>query len=166
MTYIFFLVILFLWLISGILFPFDSLFYYSLNLPKFTPPSILFAIIWPILYFLLTLSFFIILKKDKVNRHYLFAYILNYILNQSFSLLFFYKKNLILKFYDIIFLIFIIIYITFMHLSTKFVRQNSTKLSIILFLILILISKNYQNNIFKLNHNISIRFLLIELRVI
>ena len=66
MTYIFFLVILFLWLISGILFPFDSLFYYSLNLPKFTPPSILFAIIWPILYFLLTLSFFIILKNVKI----------------------------------------------------------------------------------------------------
>lgn len=111
MTYILFLVILFLWLISGILFPFDSLFYYSLNLPKFTPPSILFAIIWPILYFLLTLSFFIILKKDKVNRHYLFAYILNYILNQSFSLFFFYQKNLILTFYDIILLLFSIIYL-------------------------------------------------------
>lgn len=105
MSIIIYIIFLLPWFISSLLFPFNKIFYNSISLPIFTPPNYIFAIIWPILYILITLSFFLCLKKDKLNRNYLFAYFLNYILNQSFSMFFFYFNNLTLTLYSTILLL-------------------------------------------------------------
>ena len=105
MKILIFSIILLPWFLSGLLFPYNAAFFNSLALPIFTPPPIVFAIVWPVLYILISLSFYLILKKDKLNRRYLFAYLLNYILNQSFSLFFFYLNSLLLTLYNIIFLL-------------------------------------------------------------
>ncbi len=111
MNFIIYLVILIPWFISSLLFPFNAIFYQTLKLPFFNPPGIVFAIVWPILYILIALSFYLLLKKELINRNYLFAYLLNFILNQSFSLFFFYLNNLTLTLYDTILLFFSTIYL-------------------------------------------------------
>ena len=119
LTYI---IILIPWFISGILFPFNPEFYQTLNLPFFNPPGLVFAIVWPVLYILIALSFYLILKKDDINKNYLFAYLLNYILNQTFSLFFFYLNNLSFTLYNIILLFFSTIYLL---IETKKVNKVS-----------------------------------------
>ena len=102
-------IILLPWFISGILFPFNPEFFKTLNLPFFNPPGIVFAIVWPVLYILIALSFYLIFRKDDINKNYLFAYLLNFILNQTFSLFFFYLNNLtftiVLLFFSTIYLL-------------------------------------------------------------
>lgn len=58
-----FLMLLIPWFVSSILFPFDAGFYNSLYLPKITPPKFIFVIIWPILFTLITITLYRILKK-------------------------------------------------------------------------------------------------------
>lgn len=91
-----YLVILALWFASSIFFPFDSGFYNSLKLPSYTPPNIVFSIMWIILYLLISLSIFIIIKKNLYNKDYLYILIINYLFNQLFSLFFFSFNNLFL----------------------------------------------------------------------
>lgn len=127
MIYIFFILLLLPWSLSSILFPFNQSFYNSLNLPNFTPPNYVFIIVWSIIYFLITISFFLILKKDKLNSNYIFAFLLNYILNQSFSLFFFYLNNLTLTLYTTIMLFASTIYLFF---ETKKINKISSYLLI------------------------------------
>ena len=51
-----FILILLPWFIGGILFRSDTIFYKSLNKPVFAPPSILFPIVWTILYVLIAIN--------------------------------------------------------------------------------------------------------------
>ncbi len=122
MNFLIYFIILIPWFISSLLFPFNAGFYQTLNLPVFNPPGIVFAIVWPILYILLALSFFFILKKNKMNKNYLFAYLLNYILNQAFSLFFFYLNNLTFTLYDTVLLFFSTIYLL---IETKKANRTS-----------------------------------------
>ncbi len=100
-----FLSILVPWFLSSIVFPFNPEFYNNLNLPNFTPPNIIFAIVWSIVYILIALSIYLILKQNKGNKSYLFSILTNYIFNQSFSLFFFYFQNLTLTLYTIFLLL-------------------------------------------------------------
>lgn len=85
-----FLACLLPWFIST-LFQGNNDFYNELYLPKFAPPSILFAIIWPILYVLIAISIYLIVKeyRFKDNKPYYISLIINYIFNQSFTIVFF-----------------------------------------------------------------------------
>ena len=86
-----FLLYLLPWFISSILFRSDGTYYQSLTKPFFAPPSFIFAIIWPILYLLLTYS--IINTIDNNNKKYKRNLIINYLSNQLFSFFFFTIKN-------------------------------------------------------------------------
>ena len=44
--------------LSSFLNPNSSAYYMSLNLPSFAPPSSIFGIVWPILYFLMGIAFY------------------------------------------------------------------------------------------------------------
>ena len=85
-----FLILLIPWFVSSILFPFDAGFYNSLNLPSITPPKFIFIIIWPILFTLITITVYRILKKDNLNNDYLYILIMNFIGVETYSLFFFY----------------------------------------------------------------------------
>ncbi len=122
MKFIIYILILLPWFLSSILFPFDQNFYQSLTFPNFTPPNFVFIIVWPILYILIALSFYILIKKNLINRSILFYYLLNYILNQSFSLFFFYLNNLALTLYTTILLL---VSTIFLLISIKKVNKCS-----------------------------------------
>lgn len=92
-----FLMLLIPWFVSSILFPFDAGFYNSLNLPKITPPKFVFVIIWPILFTLITITLYRILKKDSLNNDYLYILIMNFIGVETYNLFFFYMNNLFLS---------------------------------------------------------------------
>lgn len=79
----------------GALFQGDSSFYKELYLPKFAPPGILFAIIWPILYILIAITVYKIITKYnfKDNKEYYYSLIINFIFNQSFTIFFFALKS-------------------------------------------------------------------------
>ena len=55
-----FILILLPWFIGGLLFRSDTVFYKSLNKPVFAPPSILFPIVWTILYILIAIIIYVL----------------------------------------------------------------------------------------------------------
>lgn len=121
-----FLIILLPWFISGILFKSDIVFYKYLNKPSFAPKPIIFAIVWPILYILISISIYKIYKNNnyKNTPEYNKALLVNYFSNQIFSFLFFTIKSPFLALIDTF-----IVFITslFLYYETKEINKNSSK---------------------------------------
>lgn len=99
-----FIIILVPWFLGGFLFSSNISYYKSLNLPFFAPPGILFPIVWTILYILIAISIYLILKEYHLKEipGYRNALISNYILNQLFTFFFFTLENTFLGFVDAI----------------------------------------------------------------
>lgn len=90
-----FLLILIPWFFSSF-FIRDSSFYNSLVLPFFAPPTILFAIIWPIVYLGIAISIYLLIRKFSFRglpTSYKKILGINYLFNQSFAFTFFVLKN-------------------------------------------------------------------------
>lgn len=121
-----FLIILLPWFIGGILFKSDIVFYKYLNKPSFAPKPIIFAIVWPILYILISVSIYKIYKNNnyKNTPEYNKALLVNYFSNQIFSFLFFTIKSPFLALIDTF-----IVFITslFLYYETKEINKNSSK---------------------------------------
>ncbi len=109
-----FVLLLLPWFISAIIFKVDTTYYKSLNLPFFAPPPIVFAIVWPILYVLITLS--IIKQKDK-DLNYYKSLIINYFSNQTYTFFFFTIKSPFIALIDTIIVL----------ISSLFLYINSNK---------------------------------------
>lgn len=124
-----FLIILIPWFLGGLLFRSDVIFYKSLNKPVFAPPSILFPIIWTILYILIAISIYLILKNNKLKDipNYSKTLLINYFSNQAFSFLFFTLKSPFLALIDT-FIVFISS--LFLYYESKQLNKLSTKLLI------------------------------------
>lgn len=109
------------WFISSIIFKIDINFYNNLNLPVFAPPPIIFAIIWPILYILISISVYKVINKSSSN--YTLALIINYLSNQLFTFFFFILKNNFLSLLDTIT---ILISSIFLYKETKKIDKKSS----------------------------------------
>ena len=70
--------------------------YHSLNLPKFTPPDIVFSIVWPVLYLMIFASAVILLKKNTAQNKgtAVILFLIQLILNFSWSMIFFGAKDI------------------------------------------------------------------------
>ena len=69
--------------------------YASLKKPSFNPPNYLFGPVWTLLYFLMGISFYLILKEKKSNSHKtqsIISFVIQITLNFFWSFIFF--KNL------------------------------------------------------------------------
>jgi len=124
-----FILILLPWFIGGILFRSDTIFYKSLNKPVFAPPSIVFPIVWSILYLLIAISIYLIVKDNKLKDmpSYTKTLIINYFSNQVFSFLFFTIKSPFLALIDT-FIVFISS--LFLYYESKELNKTSAKLLI------------------------------------
>ena len=124
-----FVVILLPWFIGGLLFRSDTTFYKSINKPFFAPPSILFPIVWTILYILIAISIYLIYKDNdfKYTSSYNKTLLINYFSNQIFSFLFFTLKSPFLALIDTI-----IVFISslFLYYESKELNKTSAKLLI------------------------------------
>ncbi|MBR2137732.1 MAG: tryptophan-rich sensory protein [Bacilli bacterium] len=97
---ILFIVILFLWLLSGIIFKYNNLFYEALNKPIFALNGKVISIIWFIIYILNTISVILVINKGNIKEKldYIYILITNYISNQLFMYFFFYLMSPFLGF--------------------------------------------------------------------
>ena len=95
-----FIIILFLWLLSGFLFKYNKEYYELLKLPSFALNGKVISIIWFIIYILNTISIIIVSKKTNIlkNRDYLYILLTNYLANQLFIYFFFYLMSPFLGF--------------------------------------------------------------------
>lgn len=85
------------WFLSSILFKIDTHFYETLKKPFFAPSPIVFAIVWPILYFLIAYSLY---KNNNKTLTYYKSLIINYFSNQIYTFLFFIIKSPFIAFID------------------------------------------------------------------
>lgn len=95
-----FIIILFFWLLSGLIFKYDAVFYSMLKLPSFVLSGKWISIIWFLIYILNTISIVIICNKVKIlqNKDYLYILLTNYFANQLFMYFFFYLMSPFLGF--------------------------------------------------------------------
>ena len=121
-----YILILIPWFVSGLLFKSNSTFYQSLNLPSFAPPPIVFGIVWPILYILISCSIYLIVNEFnlKDQKDYFIYLIINYISNQLFTFFFFTLEKLFLGFVDAII---VLLSSLFLYYETKSLNEKSSK---------------------------------------
>ena len=93
--------------------------YNSLIKPPFAPPSILFPIIWTILYVLMGLSYGILYSNNLVDDDINFIYYLQLIFNLLWPIIFFVFEARLFAFIWIIILAILVIIMT-----VKFFRKN------------------------------------------
>lgn len=100
----------------------NNKWYLNIKKSKLTPPSFVFGIVWPILYFLLGLSFFLVWKNDKCFPFCipLIFFLIQLFFNLIWTYLFFVKKKFLLALIDIfIMIIFTIITIKMFYKIDK-----------------------------------------------
>ena len=107
--------------------PIDVDFYKNLNLPFFAPPSIFYSIAWTITYIFIALSVYKIVttyKFKNIPNSYKITLLINYLFNQSFTLVFFFFKNLFLGFVSCLGTLITTLYL---YEQTKNLNKNSFK---------------------------------------
>ena len=95
-----FLLCLLPWFITYLI-PLDYNYLEEIATPFFTPPSLFYPIAWTIIYILIAITIYnivIIYKFKNIPLRYKIILIINYIFNQSFTLVFFGLKNNFLGF--------------------------------------------------------------------
>ena len=124
-----FLIIALPWFIGGLIFRSDTIFYKSLNKPFFAPPSIIFPIVWTILYILIATSIYLIYENYNYKDipSYNKTLLINYVSNQIFSFLFFTIKSPFLALIDTIV---VLISSLFLYYESKELNKTSAKLLI------------------------------------
>lgn len=81
-----------------------------INKPEFSPPAIIFPIVWTILYVLMGISAYIVISNDDTNKKQAYIiYILQLIVNGLWSLFFFRFGWYLFSFFWIILLIILVI---------------------------------------------------------
>lgn len=81
--------------------PFDYSFYNTIKLPFFAPPNLFYIIAWTITYIGIAITIYNIVTTYKfkdIPKSYKLILLINYIFNQSFTIVFFGFKNLFLGF--------------------------------------------------------------------
>lgn len=78
-----------------------SVWYLGLNKPSFNPPSWVFGPVWTILYIMIGIVLGKLWRNKSQNQGLLLIFILQFILNLSWSPLFFYFERIDLALYDL-----------------------------------------------------------------
>lgn len=90
---------------SALTTPSVATWYAALNKPAFNPPNYLFAPVWTILFIMMAVAFFLILKDGRDNRSFRPAWLsfgAQLFLNVYWSFLFFFAHEPALAFFGII----------------------------------------------------------------
>lgn len=88
------------WFLNNII-PVDYKYYDKIIKPFFAPPSIFYPITWTIVYILIAITIYTIIRSYKLKdipKNYKITLIINYIFNQSYTILFFGLHNNFLGF--------------------------------------------------------------------
>lgn len=96
-------------------------YYELLNKPDFFPPAPVFGIVWPILYLLMAVSFVLVaLSPNSDNKVYaILLFIIQLIINLSWTKIFFIDKNL-----DAAFAVCLLLTVSVIIMTVLFFRQS------------------------------------------
>ncbi len=113
------------WLISGIIFKYDSSYYEMLNIPSFALSPKLISITWIIIYILIGISIYKVRQEKNILKEgdYLYVLITNYLANQLFLYGFFNLKS---PFFGFILTTITFISSIFLFLETKRLNKNAS----------------------------------------
>ena len=98
--FLIFILCLFPWFLASLI-PVDYNYYKEIILPWFAPPTIFYSIAWTIVYILIAISMTQIIysyKFKEIPLSYKITLVINYLFNQSYTLVFFGLKNNFLGF--------------------------------------------------------------------
>ena len=84
--------------------------YLKINKSSLTPPNYVFGIVWPILYILMGISFFMVYNKCKSMCFPLQVFLVHMGFNLIWTYLFFKYKNKLVALIDIIIMIALLVY--------------------------------------------------------
>lgn len=132
--------------------------YKDLVQPMFAPPSYLFPVAWTILYILMSIAAIFVKDNDKCLKIYYIQLLLNII----WTPIFFSFGNYLLALIDLIFLLLLVIYMTYL-----FYKENSKTVYLLIPYVLWLLFAGYLNlfiylyNWFKLTNVYAIILLVI-----
>ncbi len=120
-----FIILLFPWLLSGIIFKVDLDYYNYLNLPSFVLPNKLISFIWIILYVLITISIYKISINKNIlkEKDYFYVLITNFLANSLFIYGFFYLKS---PFFGFILTTITLISSIFLFIETKKLNKKAS----------------------------------------
>ena len=88
------------WFLNNII-PVDYKYYDKITKPFFAPPSIFYPIAWTIVYILIAITIYKVVtfyKFKDIPKNYKITLVINYIFNQSYTILFFGLHNNFLGF--------------------------------------------------------------------
>ena len=144
-----FIICLLPWFAVALL-PLDYSYYKELILPWFAPPNIFYGIAWTTIYILISISILCILhsyKVREVNNSYKISLLVNYLFNQSYTLVAFGLKNNFLGFVSCVGTL---ISLLFLMYDTYILKNNCTKF-LIPYLLLSIFAVILSFSIFILN---------------
>ncbi len=125
--FVVFMICLLPWFFSLII-PVDYNYFNTIQLPFFAPGRSFYGIAWTIIYVLIAISIYSIVSKYRfrdIPKSYKIALIVNYLFNQSFTLVFFGLKN---NFLGFISCLGTFISALFLYQETYILKEKSTKL--------------------------------------
>jgi tryptophan-rich sensory protein len=95
--------------------------WYTLIKPTVSPPNWVFPVVWSILFMLIAISLYLCMnrKRDRNKKKVLIIFSVNLFLNILWPFLFFYMKNPMLAYFEIIILWFSIILMMFFAYKTS-----------------------------------------------
>ena len=88
------------WFLNNII-PVDYKYYDAINKPFFAPPRIFYPISWTIIYILVSITIYKIVTSYKwkdIPKNYKITLLVNYLFNESYTLVFFGLKSAFLGF--------------------------------------------------------------------
>lgn len=114
------------WFLSSII-PVDYSYFDTLKLPFFCPPKAFYGIAWSLIYIFIATSIYGIVNSYKfkdIPKSYKVSLVVNYIFNQSYTLIFFGLKNNFLAF-----AVCVAIFVSclFLYHETNNLREKSSK---------------------------------------
>lgn len=94
---------------SSVTTPSIDSWFQSINKPIFNPPNWIFAPVWTLLFFLMAVSFYLILIKKTISKKAVALFMTQLILNFLWSYAFFFLHSPLLALIDIILLVALVI---------------------------------------------------------
>lgn len=115
------------WFLNNLI-PYDYDYYKTIIKPFFAPPPIFYGIAWSIIYILVAVTIYQIITSYKfknIPKSYKTTLIINYIFNQSFTIVFFGLKN---NFLGFISCLGTLISVLFLYEETSLLNNKISKL--------------------------------------
>ncbi len=90
--------------------------------PSFSPPPVVFSIVWPILFILMGISSYLIVQSDAPGRTFAqLIYLFQLVINLTWSVVFFNTRQ-----YGLAFAVIIVLWLLILFMIVKFYKINKT----------------------------------------